>query len=113
MPNKELLLRYAELKLQQNKIEEEIELLKPAVLLEVEEIKYGSDEPVALAELPGYSFTIEKGRKKWTYGDHTTALIAEAEKRKKEEQKLCLQEGRGPASYVEGEPILVFNTPRS
>ncbi len=110
MANKELLLKYAELKIKEAAIEEELELIKPAVLLEIEEIKFANDtqEGVSLAEYPDYIFSIKPGRKSWTYSPQVASLIERLDEQKKAEEKQRLQADTGPATFVEGEKILQF-----
>jgi len=104
MPNKQLLLRYAEIKIQIAKYESELEMLKEQALKEVKDIQGDTNQPVALSELPGFSFSVQK-RKTLTYSPTTQQAEKALEKRKKEEQ------ATGDATFVEKES-LVFNSPK-
>lgn len=104
MANKKLLLEYANLKLEQKRIENNIELLKDQVLQEILQIRGDSDQPVSLAELPGCTFTVT-ARKTWVYSEY----IKDAEKvikaRKEDEQ------ADGTAIYTETHQLM-FLTPK-
>jgi hypothetical protein len=100
--NKQILLDYAEIKKQITKLEEEAEMIKPLVLQEIQEIRGNSEDPVQLQELPGYQYSVNKGRKKWTY----SVFVKEQEDELKEAKKH--EEADGTAVFEEGEPVLVF-----
>lgn len=106
MPNKELLLTYANNKIQIDKLIAENEMLKPAVLEEIYNIRGHSENPVELADLPGCSYTINKGRKQWTYSETTQETEKRLKNIKKEEEQT------GVATFEEGDPVLVFNQPK-
>lgn len=107
MPNKDLLLRYAELKIQISKIEEELDMIKPSVLTTVATLRGDSDSPIELQEYPGYSFTIKPGKRKWEYTPSTQDMEKKLKEIKKEEEQL------GLATADEPEPVLTFNSPRN
>ena len=102
--NKQALLKYAELKIQASKIEAELEFLKPEVLKSVAEIRGDSEDPVALQEFPGYSFTLQN-RKTWKY----SGIVADLDKRLKERKKT--EEANGDATFEE-KPQLMFLSPK-
>lgn len=104
MPNKELLLQYANLKIKQKAIEQELEMLKAQTLAEVLSITGGEDQPVALSELPGFSFSLAN-YKTWVYTQFVKDSEAALKERKAEEQKT------GEATFTE-EPQLRFNSPK-
>lgn len=87
MSNKELLLKYANLKIQASQIEDELELLKPEVQAEVEALIGETDQQVALENLPGISFIMAKTRAKWEYSAHTQAQEQALKETKKGEEQ--------------------------
>ena len=87
MPNKELLLKFANLKLKQKAIENEIELIKLEVQTEVEALIGPDVEQIALEELPGCSLSLAKARPKWEYSKFTQDSDAALKERKKEEEQ--------------------------
>lgn len=99
MPNKQILLDYARIKIEISKLEAELEMIKPSALSEVLAIRGEQDVPVQLQELPGYSFTVQK-RKTWTY----PLFIQEAQKSVKEKQKEA--EATGEATFEEKEQLM-------
>lgn len=104
--NKDLLLHYADLKIQASKIEEELEMIKEQALAEVLAIRGDTDSPVQLSDLPGYSFTVKPYRT-WQYTGQTQDLEKTLKARQKEEQQL------GLAEVVNEKLSLVFNSPKS
>lgn len=104
MPNKELLLRFAEVKIQIAKYESELEMIKDQVLREVQELRGDTDSPVTLNDLPGYSFSIMK-RKTWEYPEYVKQAIKNLEKEKKHAEQT------GSATFTETEHLL-FKSPK-
>lgn len=104
MPNKQILLRYAELKIQASKLEEEMEMLKAQCLEEIKALRGDTDSPIELSELPGYKFSTMK-RKTWTYSEYVKDAEKVLKARKKDE------EADGTASFVETE-TLIFKSPK-
>lgn len=90
MPNKEILIQYATLKLQAKKIEDELEMLKAQVQAEVEAIIGTSDQQVTLSDLPGVSLSLAKARAKWEYTPQTRAAEEALKETKKEEEQTGL-----------------------
>lgn len=95
-------MQYAQIKQNIAKLEEEADMLKPAALTFIKEVQGESEDPVALSELPGYVFSVNRGRRKWHYTQATAQLEQALKERQKDEQ------ANGAADYEEGEPILVF-----
>lgn len=106
-PNKTLLLRYAELKIQASKIEDELEMLKAQVQADVEAAVGGTDSPLALTELPGYTFSLAKCRAKWQYSSFVENVEKELKDRKKAEEA----DGRA-VNLNDGKRELRFNQPK-
>ena len=107
MSNKQLLLRYAELKIQEKQIAEEIELIKKDVQAEVEALIGDADAPLKLKELPDHSFSLAKARPKWEYSTGVQAAIKNVEELKKDE------EATGKATNLnDGKKELKFNSPK-
>src|SRR6185369_9177088 len=104
MPNKDLLLQYAKVKIQISKYESELEMLKDQVLEEILKLRGDSDQPIDLSELPGYTFTVQK-RKNWIFTPAVSDLSKALEARK------TLEKQTGDATFTENE-ILVFNQPK-
>ena len=100
--NKQLLVDYANLKIQAKQIADQIEFLNPQVLKAVAEIRGENDQPVALGELPGYVFTITK-RKTWKYPE----AINTADKLLRESKKTA--EADGSATYIEKEQLMFLS----
>lgn len=105
MPNKSSTLRYAQIKIDISKLEAELELIKEDATAFIAETKGDSDQPVQLRDLPGYYFTLQS-KKKWTYSPATQMLEKELKENKKEE------EATGAATFEDGVPYLVFNSPK-
>jgi hypothetical protein len=104
--NKQVLIRYAELKIEASKIDTELELLKEQALSEIVALRDGADSPVQLAEFPGYSFTT-KFYRKWQYTVGTQNIEKSLKAKQKEEQQT------GLAEIIEEKLSLVFNSPKS
>lgn len=107
MPNKELLLQYANLKIQASKLEDELEMLKAQVQAEVETLMPEGMDQLALQELPGYSFSLAKSKAKWQYSPTLQAVEADLKDMKKDE------EATGKATNLnDGKRELRFNQPK-
>lgn len=104
MPNKELLLTYANNKIKISALEAENEMLKNQVLLEVQASMPEGMDQLALEELPGYSFTIVP-LKAWTF----SSFIKESEKALKERKEEEKQNGE--ATFIES-VYVKFNPPK-
>lgn len=104
--NIDLVKRYAQLKIQAAQLEDEMEMIKPEVLLSILEIRGDSDSPVQLQDFPGYSFTV-KELKKWEYSPETTELANQLKERQKVEKQT------GDAIVVEENHSLIFNSPKA
>ena len=104
MPNRDILLQYANLKIQEKKVAEELDLIKAGVLSEVQAIRGDTDSPVQLSDLPGYSFSIQN-RKTWTYSAAVIGLTERLKEKKKEEEQT------GQATFEES-PSVVFTSPK-
>lgn len=102
--SKELLSKYAKLKIEIAKLENELEFLQPEVLKAVQAIKGDTDQPVELSHLPGYSFNVSY-RKTWNYTERVKAKEIELQTLK------ATEEATGAADYYET-PQLRFNKPR-
>ena len=103
MANKEVLIRYAQIKLEMSKLEAEADMIKEEALASVLEIRNGQEAPVELSEFPGYKFTIQK-RKTWEYSPTVKDMEARVKMIKKDE------EADGTATFTEKES-LVFKSP--
>jgi len=92
---KELLERYAALKLAIKEAEEEVKVLQPQIkeLIQPDE-KY--DVGTAVIEL-------SKGKSSWKYSEETTIVDTELKAKKKEEEQM------GIAIAVEGAPFITCN----
>ena len=92
---KELLERYAALKLVIKEANEEVAAMQPQIkeLIQPDE-KY--DVGTAVIEL-------SKGKSSWKYSEETTIIDTELKAKKKEEEKL------GIATAVEGAPFITCN----
>jgi len=92
---KELLERYAALKLAIKEAEEEVKVLQPQIkeLIQPDE-KY--DVGTAVIEL-------SKGKNSWKYSEETTIVDTELKAKKKEEEQM------GIAIAVEGAPFITCN----
>jgi len=97
--NKQILLRYAELKTTITNAEAELDLIKAQALAEVQALRGDTNSPVALTELPGATFSIMK-RKTWEYTPATKTLEQTLKDRKK------LEEQTGDATFTETEHLL-------
>jgi len=90
---KELLEKYAELKLVIKQAEKEIEMLQPEIKKELElDTKY---------ELENATITLSQGKPRWVYSETTILMDEDLKKQKKEEEQL------GIASQVLGEPFIL------
>src|SRR4030043_64841 len=90
---KELLEKYAELKLVIKEAEEEIKKLQPEIKEQLElDTKYELDNAVV---------TLSPGKPRWVYSEMTTVLEEDLKKTKKEEEQL------GVATQVLGEPFIL------
>lgn len=90
---KELLERYAELKLIAKETEEELKKLQPEIKAQLElDTKY---------ELENAVVTLSPGKPKWVYTEATTLMEEELKKTQKEEEQL------GIANRVLGEPFIL------
>ena len=90
---KELLERYAELKLVIKEAEKELEKIQPEIKSQLEvDTKY---------EIEGAVITLSKGKPRWIYSEATTIAEEELKQTKKEEEQL------GVASQVFGEPFIL------
>lgn len=107
MPNKELLLQYASLKIEEKRIASQLKELKEICQREVESVLSSEEEKLALVELPGYTFSLSKARPKWEYSHPTTILIQEIDEIKKNEEA----DGRA-VDLNEGKKELRFNQPK-
>jgi hypothetical protein len=96
---KELLERYAALKLAIKEAEEEVKVLQPQIkeLIQPDE-KY--DVGTAVIEL-------SKGKSSWKYSEETTIVDTELKAKKKEEEQM------GIAISVEGAPFITCNLKKS
>ena len=92
--NKELFEKYAELKIQQKAIENEISELAPSILTSIAEA--GADK----VELDSGSFVVET-RKKWEFSDVVEGMRAKVKESEKEEM------ANGTATFDESK-ILKF-----
>ncbi len=108
MPNKELLLQYANLKIKEKAIAAELELLKETVQKEVEALIGPDSEQVALSDLPGFSFSLAKARPKWEYSAATKAMQEDLKSIQDEE----VQTGKA-TNQNEGKRELRFNQPKN
>lgn len=89
---KELLQRYAELKLVIKEAEQEIESLQPQIKDQLElDTKY---------ELENATVTLSPGKPRWVYSEGTVIAEEEIKRIKKEEEQL------GIATQVLGEPFI-------
>lgn len=89
---KELLEKYAELKLIIKEAEAEIEILQPQIKDELElDTKY---------ELENAVVTLNPGKPRWVYSESTILRDEELKKTKKEEEQM------GIATQVLGEPFI-------
>lgn len=104
MPNRDLLLQFANLKIKEKAIKAELDMVKDQALKEVELLVGDSDQPLALTELPGFSFSLAS-YKTWTYTHFVQDSEAALKERKSEEQKT------GDATFTE-EKQLRFNSPK-
>jgi hypothetical protein len=102
--NKDILLKYAQLKIKAAEIETELDFLKEEALKQVLEIRGDSDQPVELQEFPNHKFSIMK-RKTWKYPEEIVTM----EKLLKEGKASA--EATGEATFTEKE-ILLFTTPK-
>lgn len=107
MPNKELLLTYAQNKIKISQLEAENEMLKEQCQKEVEAVVGDTDSPLALEELPGFTFSLAKAPAKWKYSENCEMMIKEVESVKKDEQA----DGRA-TNLNDGKKILKFNSPK-
>lgn len=90
---KELLERYAELKLVIKEAEKEIADLQPQIKDQLElDVKY---------ELNNAVVTLSPGKPRWVYSEATTLMDEDLKKTKKEEEQM------GIASQVLGEPFIL------
>lgn len=90
---KELLERYAELKLVIKEAEKEIDDLQPQIKDQLElDVKY---------ELNNAVVTLSPGKPRWVYSEATTLMDEDLKKTKKEEEQM------GIASQVLGEPFIL------
>ena len=90
---KELLERYAELKLIIKEAEEEVKKLQPEIKNQLElDTKY---------ELENAIITLSQGKPRWVYTEATIIAEEELKQTKKEEEQL------GVASQVFGEPFIL------
>lgn len=90
---KELLEKYAELKLVIKEAEEELKKLQPEIKEQLElDTKY---------EIEGAVITLSPGKPRWVYSEATTIAEEELKQTKKEEEQL------GVASQVLGEPFIL------
>lgn len=99
MLNKEQLERYAELKIQEKLIKNELEFLAPEIITQVTEFIDQNEGALPGIEGKG-KFSITK-KKTWTYSDFVKNSEAAIKERKKEE------EASGEAIFEEKE-ILMF-----
>jgi hypothetical protein len=90
---KELLEKYAELKLVIKEAEKEIEKLQPEIKEQLElDVKYEIDNAVV---------TLSPGKPRWVYSEATIIADEDLKKTKKEEEQM------GIASQVLGEPFIL------
>lgn len=90
---KELLERYAELKLIIKEAEKEIQDLQPQIKDQLElDTKY---------ELENAVVTLSQGKPRWVYSEATTLMDEDLKKTKKEEEQM------GIATQVLGEPFIL------
>lgn len=90
---KELLEKYAELKLVIKEAEKEIETLQPQIKDQLElDTKY---------ELENATVTLSPGKPRWVYSESTVLMDEDLKKTKKEEEQL------GVATQVFGEPFIL------
>lgn len=90
---KELLERYAELKLVIKEAEKEIADLQPQIKDQLElDVKYELDNAVV---------SLSPGKPRWVYSEATTLMDEDLKKTKKEEEQM------GVASQVLGEPFIL------
>lgn len=107
MPNKELLITYAQNKLKISELEKDNEFIKDQVLKEVHALIGDTDQKLELTEFPGCSYSLAKARAKWDYTAETKAAEEALKATKKEEEQL------GKAINLnEGKRELRFNVPR-
>lgn len=105
MPNKTLLIRFVELKIQEKQIADEIKMIKDQCQTEVETALNDAEEQhLELSEMPGYIFMLAKAPAKWEYSEQLQNLLKEVEASKKDEEA----DGRA-TNLNEGRKILKFN----
>lgn len=93
--SKEILQRYATLKIEDKRINNEIEFLKPQVLLSLKAIS--TDQPVQIENVG--TFTIKK-LKTWEYSEELQELKAKVAQMEAEEKQ------NGRAKFVESESVM-------
>lgn len=96
--NKELLERFAKLKVEEKRLKNEIEFLQPEVLKEVSAVYTG--QPVtteAIKDIGAYSI---RKLKTWTYSEALQDIKAEVAEQEAEEKQ------NGKASFVESESLM-------
>lgn len=104
MANREILLRYGALKIQDKQTKAEIEMIKDQALQEVLQLRGDTDSPIALEDLPGCTFSVKK-LKTWEYSPEVTDL------KKRLEDRQTLEQQNGDATFTEKDS-LTFNTPK-
>ena len=105
--NKDLLLRYAWLKTEIKKLESEEDMIHDQVEQEVIAAIGDTDQNLALAEYPGYTFILAKARPKWDY----TANVKIQETALKELKTIEEQTGKAK-NLNDGLRELRFQQPR-
>jgi len=95
---KELIEKYAALKLVIKEAEAEIKAIQPELKEQMDlDVKY---------EIEGATITLASGKVKWVYTEATTLIEEELKKTKKEEEQL------GIATETRGEPFLLCTFPK-
>jgi hypothetical protein len=98
--NKDLLLEFASLKIQEKDIQDKLNLLKDKALSEIQLIQGSTKQPVTLSELPRYAFSV-MDKKTWAYSPTCKEFEDQLKGLKKQE------EADGTATF-ETQNFLIF-----